>query len=224
MGETLAWRKRSLKEDLIMDKLTLPVLVLNSAWQPIAVASVRRAFMKSFNGTAKLLDTETYMQYTFEEWCMLTPNEGDIVLRSKNSQIKVPEVLVLQNFAKFPEREVKLTRRNLLIRDGYRCQYTGRRISAKDATIDHVMPQSRGGTSTWENVVVACLEANSKKANRTPSEAGMKLLNRPVKPSWSPVYSRFSRIALTGKFPESWKKFVKNVFDMKDVEKFEERT
>lgn len=192
-----------------MDTLSLPTLVLNSAWQPISVASVRRAFMKCFNGGARLLDTETYIQHDFDTWCELPVVDGKPGLSHQHGKIRVPEVIVLTNFSKFPEREVKLTRRNLLIRDNFCCQYTGTRVSPKDATIDHVLPQSRGGKTVWENVVISSLEANARKADRTPQEAKMKLLKHPIKPAWNPVYSRFSRISASGKCPKSWAQFVK---------------
>lgn len=191
-----------------MEKLSLPILVLNSAWQPISVASVRRGFMKVFSGNARLLDTETYIQHDFETWCELSVDGYDSI-RHQTGSIRLPEVMVLTSFAKFPEREVKLTRRNLLIRDKFMCQYSGKKLSAKDATIDHVLPQSRGGKTTWDNVVIASLEANAKKADRTPQEARMKLIKPPSQPDWSPIYSRFSKISTKGIYPKSWDKFVK---------------
>ena len=115
---------------------------------------------------------------------------------------------LLEKFDKFPQRSVKLTRRNLLIRDGFRCQYTGKRVSGKDATLDHVIPTSKGGKHTWDNLVIASLAANSKKADKTPEQAGMKLLKKPVEPKWSPVYSKFSRVSLKGSHPDSWAKFL----------------
>jgi 5-methylcytosine-specific restriction endonuclease McrA len=191
-----------------MENLTRPTLVLNSAWQPITVAPVRRAFMKVLNGGARLLDPETYIQHDWDTWIELPVPDGQNGIRHKHGEIRVPEVIVLTSFSKFPEREVKLTRRNLLIRDNFKCQYTGQRVTPKEATIDHIMPQSRGGKTTWDNVVISCLDANAKKADRTPKEAGMKLLKQPGRPEWSPLYSRFSRVMSKNNYPKSWDKFI----------------
>lgn len=190
-----------------MEKLSLPILVLNAAWQPISVASVRRGFMKVFSGNAKLLDTETYLQHDFESWANLVVKDHNYI-KHQTGIIRLPEVMVLTNFSKFPEREVKLTRRNLLIRDDFSCQYTGKKLSPKEATIDHIIPESRGGKMSWDNVVIASLEANAKKADRTPQEARMRLLKTPVQPKWSPIYSRFSKLAARGNYPDSWNNFI----------------
>lgn len=204
-----------------MNNLSLPTLVLNTSWQPISVVSVRKAFMKVFNDAAKLLDTETYILHDFESWAELSVFDDNKAIRHVSGHIRTPEVVVLKNYSKFPQREVKLTRRNLLIRDGFCCQYSGKKVSAKEATIDHIIPQSRGGTTVWHNVVIASLEANAKKADKTPEEAGMKLLSVPVRPNWHPVYSRFSRIASKNLYPSSWNKFINmdDIIPLEDAKK-----
>ena len=195
--------------------LALPTLILNSAWQPISVGSVRHAIIKVMSGVARFVDDETYCLYDLEGWMELPPlPDKESIALAHDARMRVPEVVVLKNYDRFPEREVKLTRRNLLIRDGFTCQYTGKRVSAAEATIDHIQPQSRGGRTTWENVVIACVEANRRKADRTPDEAGMRLLTRPMKPEWSPLYSRFSRVTSSMKIPESWQKFIPKKWDV----------
>lgn len=100
-------------------------------------------------------------------------------------------------------KEVKFTRHNVFERDGYFCQYCGEKYDTAYLNLDHVIPKERGGKTTWENVVCSCIRCNSKKGNRTPQEAGMKLLKKPKKPKWRPLF-------ISGKFPidESWERFL----------------
>lgn len=188
--------------------LSLPTLVLNSSWQAICVHSVRKCMQKVFSGNALLLDHEDFVLYDFDQWCDLDVKPGHRILETPRISIRAPEIIVLKHYNKFPEREVKLTRRNLLIRDNFTCQYSGKRLSSREATIDHVIPQSKGGKTAWDNVVVCCPNMNSKKGNKTLAESGLKLLKTPIQPSWSPIYSRFARFVTIGKCPESWKKFI----------------
>lgn len=189
--------------------LTLPTLILNRAWHPISVASVRHSICKVMAGMARIVDDETYLLHDLDEWMKLEIQEGKESISLPHNQVmRIPEIIVLKNYDKFPERDVKLTRRNLLVRDGFMCQYTGSKVSASEATIDHILPQSRGGRTTWENVVISCIDANRKKADMTPAEAGMRLLKHPRKPEWSPIYSRFARISSSSRIPSSWRKFI----------------
>jgi 5-methylcytosine-specific restriction endonuclease McrA len=188
--------------------ISLPTLVLNKSWSPVSICTAKKAIAKTMLDLARILDPETYILYNFENWMELPVRENDKFIRTSKNKIRVPEIIVLSEYERFPQREVKLTRRNLLIRDNYTCQYTGKRISMDNGTIDHVIPRSRGGTSTWENLVMSCLEVNSKKADRTPDEAGLKLLKKPEKPKWSPIYARFARLA-SANVPISWHQFVK---------------
>jgi 5-methylcytosine-specific restriction endonuclease McrA len=104
---------------------------------------------------------------------------------------------------KIPYKEISLSRRNLLHRDNYTCQYCGDR--RHDLTIDHIVPRSKGGTDSWENVVAACLKCNVKKGDRTPKEANMVMNTTPRRPP-SHVYFEISKHAASGEF--SWKKYV----------------
>lgn len=188
--------------------INLPTLVLNKGWVPISIMPVKKAITKVAGGLATFLDTENYTTYSFEEWMSLPVEDGEPFIQTSHSKIKVPEIIILSDYDKLPKREVKLTRRNLLIRDNYTCQYTGVRISMDTATIDHVIPRSKGGSSTWDNLVMCCLDVNAKKADKTLSEAGLVLAKKPEKPKWSPIYARFARLA-SANIPESWNKFIK---------------
>ena len=148
-------------------------LVLNAGYEPLAVVSFRRALV-------------------------LVMNEKATVLASDGEDR--PSVIVLRRYVRVPHsRQVPLTRRGVLRRDGNRCAYCG----GTATTIDHVMPRSRGGPTTWENCVAACGDCNRVKADRTPGEAGMRLRTRPARPRWTPVM-RVPR----GQFLPSWSSFV----------------
>lgn len=190
--------------------LTRPVLVLNSQWNPITAISVRKSIVKVCSGHAYFLNTKDYSIHDFESWLSTGSDENsDVIHVSNGNNVVVPEVIVLKSHVHFKNKKVKLNRRNLLIRDNFRCQYSGNKLSIKNSTIDHVMPRSKGGPHSWGNVVICSVDVNARKADRTPVEAHMKLLSVPKEPKWSPVYSKFSRIAMTSNYPKSWNKFLK---------------
>jgi 5-methylcytosine-specific restriction endonuclease McrA len=108
-------------------------------------------------------------------------------IRTVRSEICVPRIIRLLDYDRLPTSDVKFNRRNIYARDGNRCQYCGKRFPTAELSLDHVMPRSRGGKSTWENIVCACLKCNVKKGGQTPDEAGMKLITKPRKPKRSPL-------------------------------------
>jgi 5-methylcytosine-specific restriction endonuclease McrA len=195
-----------------MSVLNSPTLVLNKSWHPIRVETIRRSLPKVFSGVAKLFDEETYVPYTWDEWVNLFSFDSDDndaeelgydFIRSSKIKVRKPEIIILTEFNKIPRNKVRLTRRNLLIRDRFTCQYTGKRLNSRNATMDHVLPKSRGGKTEWKNLVICSLDANVKKANRTPEEAGLILKNKPKEPTWNPMYSFFVKNK-----PKSWDKFI----------------
>jgi len=121
-------------------------------------------------------------------------------------RLRVPEVIVLADYDRLPEAAVSFSRRNIFKRDHWACQYCGRQPGGDELSIDHVVPRSQGGQSTWDNCVLACMKCNKRKADRTPEQARMKLRTAPVRPRWKPMYARHSeRIA-------SWSKFVSEAY------------
>ena len=98
----------------------------------------------------------------------------------------VPRVIILVTYDRFPRRTVKFSRLNILLRDDHTCQYCGRRLARSRLNLDHVIPRSRGGHTTWENIVTSCHPCNHKKGGRTPKEAHMKLIRRPFRPKTVP--------------------------------------
>ena len=190
----------------IMTSLSRPVLVLNKMWIPIRVASVKRCLKLIFADKASLVDPSDYSVYTWEEWMTLDAANDEYVIPTTRDNIKIPEVIVLLKYDKVYTKDLRLTKRNIYIRDKYKCQYTGKQLNFDEANIDHVIPRSRGGKNTWDNLVVCTKEINSIKGDKTPEEAGLKLIKKPVKPTPSCPHR-----LMDPKFnmPESWSKFIK---------------
>jgi 5-methylcytosine-specific restriction endonuclease McrA len=191
-----------------MGSLAVPVLVLNNNWVPIRVTTAMDALRKMFEGKAKAIVVDDYSQYDFDSWAELKVVKDNPYIVTARSEIKIPEVILLKKYGKMPERKVVCSRANIFRRDKYTCQYCGKQATGEELTIDHVLPRSRGGTTEWTNCVVACIGCNRKKANKLPSEVGMKLRNKPFKPNWSP------RLVLqkVKNTPEAWEKFVSDAY------------
>jgi len=162
-----------------------PCLVLNRNWQPITFLPVQTAIVNVMRDMASVLDVEDYLLLTFEEWVELGRDTGRAI-KTPSRTISAPEVIVLKKYGERPPRKVVFNRPNLGKRDAFTCQYCGVTLNSDDLTIEHVLPRSRGGPTSWENCVAACEECNARKADRTPREAGMKLRSMPVRPEWRP--------------------------------------
>lgn len=188
--------------------LAEPVLVLNRSWIPVNVATVRRALVLLYCDVARAVWPEDYSTYDFQQWVAagqrFNGQNGDGHIRSGRIQVLPPEVIVLTGFNGCYVKEARCTRRNIYERDGGVCQYCGRKRELSRLTLDHVVPRSRGGVSTWENVVLACLDCNSRKGDRLPQESGMKLVRTPAKPAWA------GRLGskLAGQRKPSWMRFL----------------
>ncbi len=166
------------------------VLVLNRNWQAINVRTPADAFCQMATDVVTALDIredESMIPTCWEDWKKLAVRENDFSVGTAHGLIRVPTVVVLSRFSKVPMKRPKFNARNLWERDGGRCQYTGRALRPGEGNIDHIVPRSRGGATTWENCVLAAREVNSRKANRTPEEAGLTLLRRPESPRELPV-------------------------------------
>ncbi|MBX7144052.1 MAG: HNH endonuclease [Oligoflexia bacterium] len=131
--------------------------------------------------------------------------EYDHNIRSVSLIIKAPAVVRLLKFVKMGRKSPPLCRSNVLARDNFECQYCGRDLAPREATLDHVLPRSQGGKTTWENIVCCCSACNRKKGGRTPIEARMLLRTKPVRPDWLPVLN----IRLNGRIPISWQLFLR---------------
>jgi 5-methylcytosine-specific restriction endonuclease McrA len=183
--------------------LDQPVLVLNRLWQAIQTCSARRAFALLYQGHAEVV--EGMQTFDFSEWHDFSQGyAGDDVVNTVRFKIRVPKIIVLLFFDRMPKQEVKFTRHNIFERDRNTCQYCGKMFSREDLNLDHVVPRDRGGRMTWENIVCSCIKCNTRKANRTPVEAGMHLVRKPVKPKWRPTL----HLTFSKRVHESWRHFL----------------
>ena len=177
------------------DPLAASVLVLNRLYLAVHVIGVRRAFGLLCRDVAEVVHLEggTFANYDFQSWREISelragekqPDEDWI--RAVHFEIQVPRVIRLLWYDRLPRRSLRLNRQTVLARDEHRCQYCGRRMPNCQLSMDHVIPRSRGGQTTWENVVCACLACNVKKGGRTPREARMRLIRKPFRPKRSPL-------------------------------------
>jgi 5-methylcytosine-specific restriction endonuclease McrA len=183
--------------------LTQPTLVLNKSWVAIDTTSVMDALRLLCKGAALAIRPDTYEVHGFESWADLAVQPDEPHVRTVQLRIRVPEVIKLTRYDGVPSHSMPFTRRNLYRRDHNTCQYCLVRPGTAELTVDHVLPRSRGGLSTWENCVLACVACNRHKADRVPWEVGLRLHSQPQAPRWRPIL----RIPV-GKVRQSWEKFV----------------
>lgn len=162
------------------------VLVLNQDYSPMSVCTAQRAFLLIYLKKAELLNSAT-----------------DQFLRTVTKSFPMPSVIRINNYISVPYKGVVMTRHNIFKRDNQQCQYCG---TKKDLTIDHVIPRSKGGRSTWKNLVTACKQCNTKKGDFSPQEADMKLQTQPYKPS----YIMFIRES-SGYVQDEWRPYLEQV-------------
>lgn len=192
--------------------LNSSVLVLNRQYMAIHVVDVPRAFGLLLRELAEVIHIEDgqYANYDFDSWREISELKADYKephddwIKSVNFEIQVPRVLRLLKFDRVPKQRVRLNRRNLFARDRNLCQYCGKSFVTSELSIDHVVPSCLGGETTWENVVCACVKCNVRKGGRTPQQAGMKLIKKPVRPKRSPLLA----IKLGNPKYASWKAFL----------------
>jgi 5-methylcytosine-specific restriction endonuclease McrA len=187
------------------DVLHMPVLVLNRYLQPVQITTAKRAFVLLYGGAGHALD-EDGDAYDFDLWRGLPVRSHDDALPIVGGALRVPRVVHLHRYDRTPRASVRLTRRNLMFRDAHQCQYCGKRPNLRELNIDHVVPRSRGGDDSWENLVTACRVCNLRKGWKTPDEAMMRLLRIPGPPRWTSTM----QILLGTPSPfEEWAPFLK---------------
>jgi len=197
--------------------LDASVLVLNKLFMAIHIISVRRAFCLLCKDLAEVVALEDgqFATYNFATWRELSEyrarhfrQDEDDWVRTVSTEIQVPRVIRLMDYDRMPRQTVKFNRRNIFARDNNQCQYCGKKFPTSELSLDHVVPRSQGGGSTWENIVCACVACNVKKGGRTPREAGMALVRRPEKPKRSPLLN----LKLTSSKYQSWRSFLDNAY------------
>jgi len=187
--------------------LNSSVLVLNRSFLPIHITSVRRAFTLLYQDIARVVNEE-YRTFDFQSWQELSVARDAESIGSVRGRIRVPRVIVLTAFDRIPKRHVRFSRLNIYARDDFTCQYCGHHPPRQELNLDHVVPRSLGGRSTWENVVCSCLECNRRKGGHTPKQAGLKLRRKPARPHWTP----FVNLMLANARYKEWRPFL-NVVD-----------
>ncbi|MCB9849409.1 MAG: HNH endonuclease [Phycisphaerales bacterium] len=196
--------------------------MLNAHYMALRVISARRAFSLlckddvDNNPVAEIVHVEDgkYVSYNFEDWAELSrfrrefEPAGHDWVRTVRFDIAVPRIIRVLTYNRIPKQQVKFNRRNIYARDRSLCQYCGKRFATADLSLDHVVPRSQGGDTTWENLVCCCLKCNVRKGGRTPEQANMKLISIPRKPARSPVIS----IKLSDARYHSWRQFLDHAY------------
>ncbi|MFK7769784.1 MAG: HNH endonuclease [Mariniblastus sp.] len=195
------------------------VLVLNRFYMAVHVISVRRALVLLYRELAEVIHVEDglYQSFNFENWLESSEFEAAEIedeglpfdptewVRSVNFSIRAPLIIRLNYYDKVPKLTLRFNRKNLFARDRNLCQYCGQSRPPSQLSFDHVMPSSRGGKTSWENVVCCCLACNGKKGDLLPEEAGMSLIQKPVRPRQNPLLS----IKLNNPKYKVWRTFLK---------------
>ena len=199
------------------DVLDGSVLVLNKHYNPINITNVKRAFCMLFNEVAEVItfENESYYNYDFLSWAEVSAVKKQLADSNEHEWVYTPSLTLLAprivrtlNYDKFTAQKIKLTRKNIYYRDSNTCQYCGRHFKTRELNIDHVVPRSRGGADTWENLVCACVECNIRKGSRMPREVGMQLIRQPGAPKLNPLI----RMHVGKKKYASWKKFLDEAY------------
>jgi 5-methylcytosine-specific restriction endonuclease McrA len=199
------------------------VLVLNKLYMALRVINARRAFCLLAKNLAEVVVLEDgyYQGFDFAAWLEASrsgarrtadADEVDFV-RAVRHDVEVPRVIRLLGYDRVPRQKVRFSRRNVFARDGHRCQYCGKSFATSELSLDHVVPRSKGGPTSWENMVAACLKCNVRKGGRTPHEAGMRLLGEPTRPRVSPALS----LKLGHRKYTSWRAFLEHTSWAVDV-------
>ncbi len=202
--------------DISSTALGSSVLVLNKHYAALRVVSARDAFCLLFKNIAEVVSVEDsrYSSHDFESWREVSEfraiyeREHHEWVRCVRFELAVPRILRLLIYDHLPRREVKFTRRNIYNRDRNRCQYCGKRFPTSELSLDHVVPKSQGGLASWANIVCCCVKCNVRKGGRTPSQARVRLITKPVKPRRCPAVT----IRLTSAKYASWKQFLNEAY------------
>ncbi len=194
--------------------LEASVLVLNKLFMAVHVVTVKRAFCLLFKDIAEVvvLEDGQYMTYDFATWREVSEFKAknfergadDDWVRGATFELQAPRVIRLLDYDRVPKQSVKFNRRNIFARDGNQCQYCGKKFPTSELSLDHVMPRSQAGGTTWENIVCACVDCNVRKGGRTPKQANMALIRKPEKPKRSPLLV----MKLSQRKYRSWQNFL----------------
>ena len=187
------------QKEKTMSLMTKPVLLLDSSYSPLQIIAARRAMTMIVKGVAKAEETRPEKIYTGTLWDEHTGHHVTV-------DFYLPSVVRLLQYRYLPNRIQKVTRKNIFVRDNYTCMYCGKPLPAKKLTLDHIIPESKGGPGTWENLVSCCWPCNEKKGNKMLHELpNMKLIHAP-----RPINVHTSRHTLRNQGAEDpgWRKYL----------------
>lgn len=195
------------------------VLVLNRNYFAVHVADWQRVMTLLFQGHAQVVD-QNYATYDFEEWKELSAAMVETptgFVHTSSYKIAIPDVIALTFYDHLPRTEVRFTRKNLYHHYAHKCCYCGGRFPSEELNLDHVKPRAQGGTTAWENIVLSCIPCNTRKADKTPVQAGLKMHYPPTKPQWKPSYA--IRLGGEVKVKASWQHFIDKAYWNTDLDK-----
>ncbi len=200
-------------------------LNLNANWQPVGFKTVKDAIIDlcgsdnnkptslaldidyelDANGDPIMSEAKSMNPVSWAEWMLLPIRSWDLTISSVNRIYRVPTVIIATNYSKMPVKyfKGKPSKDAIYNRDNGICQYSGKKVDRHSATVDHIVPRSKGGADSWTNLVLCSKDINSKKGNKTNSEAGLTLLKAPVAPQPIPVYALIKEAK-----HEDWKHFL----------------
>ena len=186
------------------------ILVLNRLWQAVNIIGIQRAFsllmqdnaqvIHSGDGSFQVMDSSAWFNYSADQ----IPGDDEAYVQTVLMRVRVPKVMLLRKYDRLPVQEVRFTKENLFERDQYRCQYCGESFPEYRLNMDHVIPRAKGGLTSWENIVTACIPCNTRKANRLPHQANMDLIKKPSRPRWRP----FASSLINQKYDSDWDHFL----------------
>ena len=206
------YRTKKRPIDMIMlTKLTQPVLVLNKNWLAIGTTPVYKVVNILLSKSKAQVIDESCVPHTWEEWSRVKPdNENDGIFTVNNS-FKIPQVIRLVKYDKYPRQVVIFSRNNIFKRDEFKCQYCGEKPGSEELTIDHIIPKCKNGKTTWENCVLSCIDCNSIKGGSLMHEIkhrkfpkGMALIKNPIRPKLRDLKFHV--------YYESWKQWLDSMY------------
>ena len=193
-------------------------LVLNKSYYAIHIIPWEKSVSLVYQGAAEAVDSNLQC-YNFDNWCELSAlmeKHDHGFVHTISMKVAIPEVIRLTKYNQLPRQEIRFTRSNLYHHYKNKCCYCGGQFSTRELNLDHIIPRSKGGLTSWENIVTSCYSCNSIKDDRTPEQAGMKLLVKPSKPKWQGVRTILKQAPLP--IPVSWQNLLDSKYWQTELE------
>ena len=196
--------------------LDAQVLVLNRVYSAIRIVDARKAFTFLAKSVAEVISLEqgNFRNYDFGSWTDIADLQREFEseqhdwVRTPSMTLAVPKIIRLFSYDRRPSQDIRLNRRNIYARDESACQYCGRKFSTRELSLDHVIPRVQGGEDSWTNLVCACVRCNARKGGRTPRQANMRLVKKPIKPRLNQAI----QLRIGSRRYQSWKAFIDEAY------------